>query len=203
MEENKDILSTHSPDGSGVIRFGIPDGIHRLIIIGSAPCAIDDVYAAIKMMESENGYSECHYCAIGLDAVNIARWPIQYFATYHPSEIADAHERRRQKGGNVDYTVISHVQHDDQVDMIVPFEQPSGSSALLGVLAGIKMGYEKIIVCGCPLTGKNDKGYDYANFREGWKAKYDEIKAVARAMSGWPMELLGLPSKEWLKGEEF
>jgi hypothetical protein len=63
------------------------------------------------------------------------------------------------------------------------------------------MGYEKIIVCGCPLIGKNDKDYDYANFQKGWTAKFNEIKHKARSMSGWTKDLLGAPTKEWIEND--
>ena len=141
---------------------------------------------------------------IGLDSVEKYPGHAYYFATYHPSDIAQAIERRKAFGGNTDYTIISHQPHldnatgRDMVGLIIPFEPPTGSSALLGVLAGIKLGYEKIIVCGCPLTGANDKAYDYAKFRPGWTAKLAAIKDVTRSMSGWTMELLGAPTAEWM-----
>jgi len=147
----------------------------------------------------------CDYMLIGLDSVEKIPWPAKYFATYHPSDIEPAMERRKQYGGNINFEkIIAHQQHHnnatgrDLVDLIIPCEPPTGSSALLGVLAGIRMGYEKIIVCGCPLIGVNDKNYDYANFQKGWTAKLNEIKNVTRSMSGWTRDLLGVPTKEWL-----
>lgn len=175
-----------------------------LIITGAAPCVMDDISAFLSLRGgSQTPWQSYDFMAIGYDAIDRYAWRIKYFATYHPSEIEMSMERRQNAGGNTDCLVISHQQHPakaghDLVDMIVPCEPPSGSSALLGVLAGIKLGYEKIIVCGCPLTGKNDKGYDYANFQAGWTAKYDEIKAFARSMSGWTKELLGAPDEEWI-----
>lgn len=174
---------------------------------------MEDVEAAISVSLMETPcscwISQYDFMTIGLDAVDKAPWPIQYFATYHPSEIEMSKERRRVQGGNVDYRVISHVQFQssgtdkkDLVDFIVGFEPPSGSSSLLGVLAGIKMGYQKIILCGCPLIGENGKGYDYAKFREGWTAKLDAIRQTTRSMSGWTKELLGAPSEPWLVAGE-
>jgi hypothetical protein len=143
---------------------------------------------------------------IGLDAVDKYSFDAKYFATYHPSDIEPAMERRKKYGGNINFEkIIAHQQHHnnatgrDLVDLIIPCEPPTGSSALLGVLAGIRMGYEKIIVCGCPLIGSNDKAYDYAKFQPGWTAKLNEIKGVTRSMSGWTRELLGAPTKEWLE----
>lgn len=183
-----------------------------LIITGAALCVMEDVRAALSTImcyfhESGNPVfetSDADFMAIGLDAVDKYLWPVKYFATYHPSEIKAAMERRAGFGGNTDYFIISHQQHPDKatgrdlVGLIIPCEPPSGSSALLGVLAGIKIGYKKIIVCGCPLTGTNDKGYDYAKFRAGWTAKFNEIKGYTRSMSGWTRELLGYPDKEWI-----
>jgi hypothetical protein len=183
-----------------------------LILIGAAPCVVDDIKAFLSLRgESCDPWQSCcpayaglDWMAIGLDAINLASWPIQYFATYHPSEIEEARERRARAGGNTDYMVIAHQQHAEKatgrglVDLILPCEPPSGSSALLGVLAGIKMGYEKIIVCGCPLIGTNAAGYDYSYFRIGWEAKLNEIRDKTRAMSGWTRELLGMPDTNWL-----
>jgi hypothetical protein len=194
-----------------------------LIITGAAGCVREDIEAVFRLVFSplaalgdNSSYASNHAAldlsvvslmAIGLDAVDKYLWNVKYFATYHPSEIEMAKERRASAGGNTDYMVISHQQHAenitgrDLVDLIIPCEQPSGSSALLGVLAGIQLGYKKIIVCGCPLQGKNDKGYDYANFQTGWTAKLSEIKDKTRSMSGWTKELLGSPDTIWLASE--
>lgn len=191
-----------------------------LIITGAAPCCMDDVAAlseliSISLAPSDSTLesvsasimgleSAFDWMAIGYDAVDKYDWPIKYFATYHPSEIEMSMERRAKAGGNTDCLVIAHQQHPakeghDLVNMIIPCEPPSGSSSLLGVLAGIKYGYKKIILCGCPLTGKNDKEYDYAHFRAGWTAKMKEIKDVTRSMSGWTRDILGAVDKEWLE----
>ena len=181
-----------------------------LIIIGAAPCVIEDTneiqkITGVSFFSGEQ--KEFDFMAIGLDAITIETLHLKYFATYHPSEIEEARQRRINIRTNTDYMVISHISEEVDglgniikydVNLIIPIESPSGSSALLGVLAGIKLGYEKIIVCGCPLTGINDKGYDYANFRVGWTAKLSEIKDKTRSMSGWTKELLGIPTSEWL-----
>ena len=148
--------------------------------------------------------STVSFMLIGLDAVEKYLGHADYFATYHTSDIEPAFERRKAAGGNTDYMIIAHQQHIEKptgrelVDLIIPCEPPSGSSALLGVLAGIKLGYQKIIVCGCPLIGRNDKQYDYANFQKGWTAKLAMIKEKTRSMSGWTQELLGAPTEEWI-----
>jgi hypothetical protein len=206
-----------------------------LIIIGAAPCAIDDIYNAMRLIhhypDSDESVqdnstkassiapfalSECHYCAIGLDAVDLATWPIQFFATLHPGDIEPAKERREKKGGNTDYKVISFIydtsdgdknkikdnkliieEYGHLIDIKMLFTPPSGSSAMLGVRAGIELGYKKIIICGCPLNEKS-----YQKFQRGWTANLDAIKEYTRSMSGWTKELLGVPSESWLSETE-
>lgn len=184
-----------------------------LIIVGSAPCSAEDIIAFSSMYQGKQQlYSydpsvdaACDFMLIGLDSVEKIPWPAQYFATYHTSDIGPAVDRRKFYGGNVDFKmIIAHQQHIEKstgrelVGLIIPCEPPSGSSALLGVLAGIRLGYEKIIVCGCPLIGVNNKQYDYANFQKGWTAKLNEIKDKTRSMSGWTRDLLGAPTEEWI-----
>jgi hypothetical protein len=60
------------------------------------------------------------------------------------------------------------------------------------------MGYQRIILCGCPLIGKNDKAGSYETFRRGWEARRQELEDRVRSMSGWTREYLGAPDREWL-----
>jgi hypothetical protein len=139
--------------------------------------------------------------AIGLDAVDKYTWPIKYVATYHPDEIPEIRKRRELFGGNTDYLMISQAPGPG-VDIVELYRPPSGSSALLGALAGLRMGYGRIILCGCPMTGVNVAGGKYDSFQEGWKALEKELAGRVRSMSGWTREFLGAPTEEWLKGPQ-
>ena len=159
-----------------------------LIIIGSAPCFGDDL---LKVLNKVWGWD---YMAIGLDAIDKHLGHIGFMATYHPDDIKPAFSKREHVNGNTDYQVISHVEKEG-VDIVYPYKAPSGSSALLGVLAGIKLGYDKIILCGCPMDGA------YEQFRQGWQAHLDEYVGKVRSMSGWTKNFLGEPTGEWLAEE--
>ena len=164
-----------------------------LIITGAAPCVLDDL-TALAMDDSM-----ADFMAIGLDAVDKYPWPIKYMATYHPVEILEIKARRESIGGNTDYIVISHESKEgvDIIEPLLPGER-SGSSALLGVQAALKLGYRRIILCGCPLTGKNSTGGAYETFHVGWEEKKKILKDCVHSMSGWTMEFLGAPTEEWL-----
>jgi len=159
-----------------------------LIITGAAPCVRDDI---------ENlplNDFEADYMAIGMDAVDKYLWPINFMATYHAEDIPKAKEIREAMGGNTNYKVISH-NPGDGIDIVEPYVGPTGSSALCGALAGIRMGYRKIILCGCPLLEKK-----YVVFQAGWKAKEKQVMGIVKSLSGWTREFLGAPTKEWLGG---
>jgi hypothetical protein len=92
---------------------------------------------------------------------------------------------------------------------------PYGSSTLYGVMLAMKLGYQKVIVAGSPLLGRqrvpwpdeepNHQNtlsvhpYGYAAYRGGWLSEQPVIMDRVRSVSGWTMELLGEPTVEWLE----
>lgn len=163
----------------------------HLIVMGAAPCRLADMAAVPRV---------CSYdcMAIGMDAIDKGPWPIRYVATYHPEDIPDIYRRRAAIGANADFELICH-ERRDRVDIHIPdYWRPSGSSALLGIQAALLLGYERIVVCGCPLTGKNGSGANYEQFRKGWEARASQLSGRVRSMSGWTREFLGAPNEEWL-----
>jgi hypothetical protein len=174
-----------------------------IIITGSAPCLQEDLaiwgHLAARCPHIADGFPACFdWMAVGLDGVDKYTWPICYCVTYHPDEISQIRERRAAYGGNGDYKMISHLRQDG-VDIIEPYEPPTGSSALCGALAAIRMGYSKIILCGCPLEGVTLAGTKCETFRAGWEAKKDRVQGIVKSMSGWTREFLDAPTKEWLE----
>jgi hypothetical protein len=71
----------------------------------------------------------------------------------------------------------------------------SGSSAMLALKVGLRLGYRKIILAGVAIN----EGH-YAHFQVGWKWIADLLKCCpVRSMGGFTAELLGKPTEEWLK----
>ena len=161
-----------------------------IILIGSAPCVIDDLcHLAITFEHELKGV---HYAAIGLSGVMVTSWPLSYIASYHIEDIPQIKEIEP------DAPIVSYIQ-EAGVDIVIPFTAPSGSSALLGALAGLKLGYDRIILAGCPLIGRSSTGDDITQFQVGWKAQFETVKDNVRSCSGWTAEFLGEPSSEWLQ----
>ena len=180
-----------------------------LIITGSAPCVVEDIEAALSLVAVSRSLAPDprsltpDFMSIGLSSIDKHLHHIKYMATYHPFDIPEAKKRREAAGGNTDYLVISH-ERKPGVDILEPFTPPTGSSSHLGALAAIRLGYKKIILCGCPMTGDcpTHKGNKYETFRAGWTAKINILKPYVRSMSGWTRELLGAPTEEWIKKAE-
>ncbi|MCK9362134.1 MAG: hypothetical protein M0P74_00805 [Syntrophales bacterium] len=164
-----------------------------LIITGSHADVLLDIAAVPRC---------CNYdfMAIGLDAVDKYAWPVKWCATYHLADIPQIIERRTKLIGRVDFEIICHEKNENVAMAIADWWKPSGSSALLGVQAALLLGYERIILCGCPLTGRNEKSTDYSTFRDGWKERTKELAGCVRSMSGWTRDFLGSPDEQWLIG---
>lgn len=162
----------------------------RLVVMGSAPCLEQDM---IGLLAGSLLVPMFDFCAVGLDCADRFLGRIEHAVSYHPKEFRAFRERRAQAGGNLDYLQHSHAAVAGLEIRLWPFASPSGSSAMLGVEMGLGLGYDRIVVCGCPL----DTG-GYRRFQEGWKVRLETIKDKTRAMSGFTRELLGAPTKEWL-----
>ena len=82
-----------------------------------------------------------------------------------------------------------------------PGQDKSGSSGLFAAkVALIDMGFDRIILCGVPMTttphfwdAKKEPWKSADGFRGGWLAVSDEHRARMASMSGWTRILLGGP----------
>lgn len=165
-----------------------------MAVVGFAPCVKDDLKALHEFIPSH----DLDYTAVGLDVVDQHSLPFSYMATYHVEDIDLAKQKRIKTIGQVDFKVICHVKDNPNTEIFEPYKPPSGSSALLAAQACLRMGYRKIVLCGCPLLGSNQKAQGYEKFHRGWIAEKDLISPFVRSMSGWTNELLGMPTREWL-----
>jgi hypothetical protein len=73
---------------------------------------------------------------------------------------------------------------------------------LLGTKAALfKLGYNKVVLIGCPMdTGSiENKAKSYSVFRKGWLYFKSDLVGKVKSMSGWTKELLGEPTKGWVE----
>uniref|UniRef100_A0A6M3MAM2 Uncharacterized protein n=1 Tax=viral metagenome TaxID=1070528 RepID=A0A6M3MAM2_9ZZZZ len=168
-----------------------------IIIMGIAPCLEEDLSNIFKLQDLK----EVDFMAIGLDCSDRVLFDIQHVTSYH-QEFEQFKARRSKAGGNLDYKTHSHKPPADYIWPLVARSPLSGSSAFLGCQAAIGLGYEKIVLCGCPMQGKNfinKKATDYDKFQKGWvKFAPQMFGDKVKSMSGFTRDLMGFPTKEWL-----
>lgn len=159
---------------------------NRILIVGTAPCVKDDM----SMVEYLESYD---LLAVGLDAAKQIDRKVKYVATNHLEDLPGIELARRAHGQErASYKVISNFTSEG-VDIVVPYKPPSGSSAITGAYGALCLGYERAILCGCPLTGNAPEGNPYEAFRAGWEANKSDMIRKVYSMSGWTKELLGEP----------
>lgn len=177
-----------------------------LAIVGSAPNALDDLRDLTLIADLER---DC-VMAIGLDAIDRIRGRCRYVVTNHFEDV-EAIQDKMARHENHDWFLVAPAPLDPsrnpwagiEIDIVEPYYPPvgrSGSSAMTGTLAALRMGYDRIVLCGCPLTGNAPEGNPYEAFRLGWEDRKDELIGRVKSMSGWTRELLGAPTKEWIDG---
>lgn len=93
------------------------------------------------------------------------------------------------------------------IDKIWPMHPFNGDSGLFAVRIAVKLGYEKIILCGLPLDSRrkiyqvkeNGNSFDCTSNIKLWQeTARDEFEDRVRSMSGNTREILGEPTKEWI-----
>jgi hypothetical protein len=164
----------------------------------------------VARLDRENDYD---YIAVGLDCSDRFLEPIQHAVSYHPNDFPMFRERRAKAGGNLDYITHSNVNgkirgNTIPVDRLWPLvaKHPfSGSSSYLGAQVAVGLGYQKVILCGCPMLGPNlliPKASSYDVFQKGWIKYSHLLQGKVRSMSGWTREFLQAPTEDWLNSDE-
>lgn len=174
-----------------------------LVVIGTGPTMWEDISKICV---------DCDYMAINKASV-LYTSKIKYMASLHWENIKLMRRERKNAGGNSDYTTFSKIK-DEGVDKVFHFLLMSGSSGLYGIMIGQVLGYQKIILCGIPLT--KDKGLELSNgampsldvgvgiFQDNW-IRYKSLGILdnVRSYSGFTKDLLGYPTNKWIQENYF
>lgn len=168
------------------------------VVLGIAPCLEEDLAALLQM----SPFADMEFFAVGLDCSDRVFFHIQHACSYHPNEFEDFKLRRKKIGGNLDYVAHSHKQPADKLWPLVAPAPRSGSSSFLAVQVALGLGFQKIVLCGCPMQGANydpKKKMRYDTFQAGW-VEFGPVMFGnrVRSMNGWTQEFLGAPTEEWL-----
>lgn len=174
-----------------------------VLICGSAPSLQDDYAAALRARPNA-----------AVIAINDAASVIfaDFLGTLHPE---DAH-KFRAKSKNTNVQVVSGQLLNPAHDVNCWFDNcnSGGTSAGMAIKVAKAMGFEEIILCGCPMQG-GDGYFDRGPRRSLCTSRFGDLPDTAhvvrghqqhlmfeanendysmvRSMGGWTAELFGLP----------
>jgi len=115
------------------------------------------------------------------------------------------------RGFDVDWNMTQPNYHYDEITG-EDQERIHGSSALFAVLVGFELGYDKIILAGCPLDCEGHYYFRQSKDTLGpiwlgmdFMAWLDlaqlPISACVRSLSGYTAKIMGQATKEWINGK--
>lgn len=151
-----------------------------LLVIGTSPTMQSDLQAI------PGGLDSYDVCAVNRAGVLLPNISLALWATCHfDVMLSEQWEgQRTARGGESGYSVVSTICALG-ADLYFPRPRPSGGSALLAVLAGLSLGYRRVLLAGVSLTGGN-----YDVLRHGWAAAALQLAGRVQAVSGWPKGFL-------------
>lgn len=178
----------------------------RALIIGSAPCVHDDLAAAPP-----------DWPLIVINYAGLRHMgPIDMWVSLHFRLLANLIEQRHRDGGDMNFEAYSRIPEKTagfiktgagiKIYRARIGRVANGSSGLLAVMQAIECGYERLILCGIPLSGSETLQADnriekrtrgrrgkeaFERFRHPWNVHEDTIRRHVRSMSGWTRETFG------------
>ena len=150
----------------------------HLLVVGPAPCWVSD----LLRVDWRYDYDVMLINRAGLTFTGKSKW----WATYHSETMVNEGWNKQRGMIFGDFPVlISDLRIKDEATILFTHDGPSGSSTLLGVMAGLWLGYEKIVIIGAPMV--DDK---YVQYRDGWRKQFGALRGKVSSCSGWTKEFL-------------
>ena len=190
--------------------------VKNAIILGSAACMSEDFGYAKFVVGTNFDLWAVKYAGV------VCPLPLKGWVSLHVEKFFPLIEERRKRGfPDAENLIVHRKQLDREIGkwtwpegaQIQPDFQwgktgNSGSSTLYAIRTLFDLGYEKIVLCGCPM----DKSINHLergglerfskaaeNFKTGWLEAMPKIKGRVKSMSGWTMQHLGEPPYDWFE----
>jgi hypothetical protein len=178
----------------------------KALVVGSAPCVFEDLFDAPKWPKIVVNWAGIRHLG-----------PIEFWASLHRHLIYEGIKIRRDKGGDMAFTAWAKAPAGERVPNVPsPTKMKhyinkwgAGSSGWYAIEVALKeLGYDRLILCGIPMTGettiqkagieeriRNDEPF-IETLRPRWSLHMDKLQGKVKSMSGWTRELLGGP-EDW------
>lgn len=159
-----------------------------------------DIMAIGRSIELHNGHPVDHWANV--DSDSSVHWARTLPLTARNGEQPIRHTLGPCKEFDVDWDIVGDIPW--QIDEVMWH----GSTAFFAVLAGLELGYKKLVLAGVPMDSKGHWYFDqkeypgppwtYQSYQAWFEfAETKEAKQV-RSMSGYTKTLLGKPTRQWL-----
>jgi len=134
-----------------------------------------------------------------------AIWWAEHLPLKNDGKMPIRHTLGEHRGFDVDWEIIDEIKFEKGDNSMW-----YGSSALFAAYVCLALGYEKIVLAGCPLDSKGWWFFDEKEVGPRWQgecfmawlefAKNGGFRNV-RSLSGYTAEMIGRPNKLWTNGE--
>jgi hypothetical protein len=174
------------------------------LVIGGASCVWHDIEAALTLGE--------FFAVIACNDIGTA-WAgdLDAWVTLHPENMQGWTAQRAARGYRPAKKIVYHEAKGGTppADLITPYNwhrsHKSASSGLFAAKAALELGFDRLVLCGVPLTMTphfNNTGEWHAasGFHDGLRSAVPFLKDKVRSMSGMTRQELGVPTPEWLAG---
>ncbi len=139
-------------------------------------------------------------------------WPrhLDHWCTLHPTKMPDWKVHRGAQGFPADYITWGRRRYDLD-GQLRPWA--GGASGMYAIQLARWFGCERAVLCGVPMTASphfvestlHAQGREWPEVESHWRAwqrHVGKMRGWVRSMSGRTAETLGVPTLEWLRGEE-
>lgn len=178
------------------------------LVLGGAVCLWDDIAAAEEIGKYDA------VCACN-DAGAAWAGDLHIWATLHPELMAGWVAKREFRGRKRADLIAYHRKGqagEPAPDIVTDYHylrtDKSASSGLLTAKVAVEQGFDRIVLCGVPLTATGGHFYESggfwraaSSFQEGFRQMAPHLLGKVRSMSGVTREVLGVPTAEWLAGK--
>lgn len=168
------------------------------LILGGASTLPADRARALELLEGiEYSLIACNHAARD-EPGRVDHW-VTMHAELLPMWMKERAKHRRPPAGQ-----LWTARHRPSKVQSTPIESWGGSSGLLCVAVAFQLGFEKIILAGIPMQ-KLLRHYDDSRpwmearqYWPAWERRMAQMRGRVKSLSGWTLEQLGEPTREWL-----
>jgi hypothetical protein len=166
------------------------------IAVGGAASVWDEMKRALDLAP----HAEAYVCN---DMIPVYPGPCTA-VTLHPHQLKEWLSRRNANGLPRPKEVWSHASGRLVTRRTL---ESRGSSGLLCVHVARLEGFERIMLCGIPMTKEGghfvrNAQWDAAEtFQKHWPKEFLRLAPYVRSFSGWTKETFGEPTPTWLTGQ--